>query len=68
MADAGQLALADHVVKRLERQVRVDRPCAVADEQGEMVYLARLAALQHEADLRPRPGADQVMVRAGDDQ
>ena len=40
----------DHVLERLERQVRVDRPGAVADEQRHVVHLAGVAGLDDEAD------------------
>ena len=38
--------------ERLEHQVRVDRRGAVADQQRDVVDLARLAGLDHEAGLR----------------
>ena len=66
--DARQIALPNHVVERLERQVRIDGAGAVADEQGEMMHLARLAAFEDQADLGARPFADQMMVHAGDGQ
>ena len=46
----------------LEGQVRVDRLGAVAGEQAEIVDLARLAGLHHQADLGAQPLADQMMV------
>ena len=45
-----QQALADHVVERLEREIRIDRAAAVADQQREMMHLARFAGFEHEAD------------------
>ena len=60
-----QVALADHVVERLEGQVRVDGAGPVADQQREVMHLARLAALQHQADLGALALADQVVVDAG---
>ena len=44
----------EHVIEGLESQVRIDGPGAVADEQGEVMHLARLAALQDQADLGAR--------------
>ena len=55
-------AQADLVVDRLEGEVRVDRGRAVADEQAEVVGLARLAGLQEQADAAARPGPDEVVV------
>jgi len=52
-------------VDRLEGQVRIDRAGAVADEQGEVVDFARLARLEDEAYLRPRPGANEMVVDRG---
>ena len=40
---AGQHSAADHVVERLEREVRVHGAGAVADEQRQMVHFARFA-------------------------
>ena len=62
-------AAPDQVPDRLDGQVRVDRGGAVADEQRDVVALADVAGLHHEAD----PGAglllDQVVVhRAGQQQ
>ena len=48
----GQQALADHVVERLEREIRIDRAAAVADEQREVMHFARFAGFEHEADAR----------------
>ena len=59
---------ADHVVERLERQVRIDGAATVADEQREMMHLARFAGFEHEADLGARALADQMMVQAGHGQ
>ena len=65
VVDAGQQAFADHLVDGLERQVRVDRADAVADQQREVVHLARLARLQHQARARAQALADQVVVQPG---
>ena len=56
--------LADHVVERLEGHVGIDRPGAVAQQQGEVVDLARIAALDHQPGPRPQSLADQVVVQA----
>ena len=54
--------LGDHVVDRLERQVRVDRGGAEADEQRHVVDLAGVAGLDDQADPGPGPLADEVVV------
>ena len=58
----------DHVVDGLEGQIRVDGTAAVADEQREVVDLARFARLEHQSDAVPVALADQVMVEAADSQ
>jgi hypothetical protein len=40
--DADEHPLADHVVQRLERQVRIDRAGAVAEEQRAVMHFARV--------------------------
>ena len=67
-ASPGEQALADHVVQRLEGQVGVDGAGAVAEQQREVVHLARLAALEHQADARARPLAQQVVLHRRDRQ
>ena len=52
--------------ERLEHQVRVDRRRAVADQRREVVHLARLAGLEHEAGLQARALAHEVVVDGGD--
>ena len=54
-----------HVEQRLEGEVRVDRLGAVAGEAREVVHLARLAGLDHEAYRGPESLADQVVVHGG---
>ena len=49
MRSAGQLGAAVQVGERVEHQVGVDGGGAVADQRGEVVDLARLAGLDHEA-------------------
>ncbi len=54
--------VGDHVLDALERQVRVDRAGAVADEQGHVVHLTGIAALHNEADLGALLLANEVVV------
>ncbi len=65
-ANVLEQALADQVVEGLERQVGIDGADAVADQQGEMMHLARFARFEHQAGAGAGAGADQVMVQAGD--
>ena len=60
--EAGQLALGDQILERLERQIRVDGGGTEADEQRDVVDLAGIAGLHDEGDPRPLLGADQVVV------
>ena len=66
--DAGQRAVADEVLDRLERQVRVDRGGAVAEQQRDVVHLAAVAGLDDEADLHAGLLAHQVVVHGGGHQ
>ena len=56
----GELVL--HRDQRLEREIGIDRLGAVAGEAAEMMHLARLAGLDHQADRGAQALADQVMV------
>ena len=49
----------------LEGEIRVDRFRAVAGEAGEVMHLARLAALDDDADRGAQAGADQMMMHGG---
>ena len=62
------MLLGDQVLDRLEREVRVDRAGAVADEQRHVVHLAGVAALDDQADLRALLLADEVVVDGGRQQ
>ena len=64
------LEVADHtgrdqVVDGFECQVRVDRRCAVRDQQRDVVNLAGLAGLDDQTDLGALAGANEVMVHRG---
>ncbi len=63
--DALEQPLPEHVVEGLEREVRVDRAGAVADQQRDVMHFARLAGFDDQRAARPRALADQVMVHAG---
>src|SRR5258708_31684781 len=62
--DVLEQSLADHVVQGLERKIRIDRSRAITDQQGKMMYFARFAGFDHQADARPRAFADKMMVQA----
>ncbi len=57
-----------HGDQRLEGEIGIDRFRAVAGQAREMMHLARLAGLQHQADRGAQALADQVMMhrRAGE--
>ncbi len=61
-------AQAHLVVDGLEGEVGVDRAGAVADQEAEVVRLARLPGLEHETHLGARSGSHEVMVDRGDGQ
>ncbi len=50
------------IFQGLERQVRIDRAGAIADQQREVHHLARLAGFDNQRYLRARAFADQVVV------
>ena len=52
--DADEHPLPDHVVERLERQVRVDRAGAVAEEQRAVMHFARVARFDDQRAARAR--------------
>ena len=52
----------NHVANALEGYVRVDGASTVAEEQAEMVHLARVSALYDQPHPGPCPLADQMVV------
>ena len=60
-----QPAIGNHVRQRLERHIRIDRAGAVADQRGEMMNLARLAALDDQPAVCALAFSDEMMVDAG---
>ena len=66
--DARDAPVARELVDRVEHEIGVDRARAVADEHGEVVHLARLAGLEHEARAQARALAHEVMVHGADGQ
>ena len=68
VVDATDLAVGDQLAERLEHQVRVDRARPVADQRREVVDLARLPGLEHQARLQARALAHEVVVHAADGQ
>ena len=64
--DAGELALADQILDRLERQVRVDRGGAESDQHGDVVHLAGVPTFHDQCDAGAFLGAHQVVVYGGD--
>ena len=66
--DVGEQTLMDHVVDRLEGQIRVDGAASVTDEQREVVDLARFAGLQDQSDPGAGTLADEVVMQTADGQ
>ena len=63
-----QPVLAVKRVERLEHHIWVDCRGPGADQRGDVMDLARLAGLDHEADLQARPLAHEVVVHRADRQ
>ena len=57
--------VARHGGERVEGEIGVDRLGAVAGQHAEVMHLAGLAGLDHQADRGPQAAADEVMVHAG---
>ena len=66
--DAGEFAFADEVLDGLERQVRVDRRGAEADEHRDVMHLAGVTAFDDKGDGGAFLGADQVVVHGRNGQ
>ena len=64
VVDVGEQSLADHVIERLEGEVRVDSADAIADQQRKVMNLARLAGFKDEADAGASLFADEMVVQA----
>ena len=67
VADSGVVVLVEKAVGNqltdsLLRQIRVDSSCAVAQQRGEVVYQARLAAFQNQRHGGALAGADQILA------
>ena len=63
------VAGVDHGVDRGEGQVRTDSRCAVSQQQGHVVHLAGVTALDKQADPGAGPLPDEVVVdRTGGQQ
>ena len=57
-------ALTDHVVQRLERQIRIDCRSSIADQQTVVMHLAGIARFDNEGCFRARSFTYQVMMQA----
>ena len=64
--DAGELTLADQVLDRLERQIRVDRGGAESDQHRDVVHFAGVAAFDDQCNGGAFLGAHQMVVHRGD--
>lgn len=63
--DANEQPFPDHILDRLERQIRIDRAYPIAEQQRIMMHFPRLARFQQQADLRPRPLPNEMVMQAG---
>ena len=63
--DAGEQPVLDHVVDRLERDVRVHHARAVAEQQRHVMHFARVAGLDDQRAARARALAHEMVVHAG---
>ena len=66
--DAGEHALPNHVVERLERQVRVDRARAVADQQREVMDFTRFTRLETRPTRVRMPLRIEMVMHARDSE
>ncbi len=64
MGEPRQQALPNHVVERLEGEVRVDGARAVAQQQRHVVHFARIARFDHQRAPRALALPHQVMMHA----
>ena len=64
--DRAELAGRRHGAHGVEREVRVHRRGAVAEQQREVVHLARLGGLDHQARLHADAVADEVLLHRGE--
>ena len=62
LVDVLEDALVDHPGHRGVREVRIDRAGAIADQQAEVLRLARLARLDHQPGAGARALANQMMM------
>ena len=60
--DAGQLAFTDEIFDGLESQIRVHCRSPEADEQRDVMHLARITGLDDETDPRTFLCADQMVM------
>ena len=60
----GNKAAVHHILYCFKSKIGVDRGSAVADKAGKMVYLARLAGLQHNACARSQTLANEILMQA----
>ena len=63
--DAGELALANQILDRLECQVGVDRGGAESDQHGDVVHFAGVSAFDDQRNGGALLGAHQVVVHRG---
>ena len=63
-----QQPILNHLGQRFHRQIRVDGCRAVANQQGQVMHLARFAGFDHQCHPRARLIANQIVVQSGGGQ
>ena len=65
VVDPHQQPILNHLGQRFHRQIRVDGRRAVANQQGQVMHLARFAGFDHQRHPRARLVANQIVVQSG---
>ncbi len=63
--DAREQVLANHVIERLKREIRIDRRRAVSDQQTIMMDLSRVSCFNNQRRLCAGSLTNEVMMQAG---
>ncbi len=59
---------AHQIRNRLVSEIGIDGGAAVANQNGEMMHLARFAGFEDQTDLRARAAADEMVMQTGNRQ
>lgn len=55
-------AAPDQLADAVLRQIGVDRPCAISQQRGKMMHIARFAAFKDDGNSRAPLGAHQMLL------